>query len=58
MKVKYTGESDPISLLNGKIYDVLSVEEDWYRIIDEEGDDGHEPKGYLYPPNEFELVEA
>ena len=58
MKVKYIGESDPFVLLNGKIYDVLSVEKSWYRVIDEEGDDGHEPKGYLYPPELFELVEA
>ncbi len=47
MKVKFLGSSDPVYLLNGKEYEVLSVEKDWYRIIDEEGED------YLYPPEAF-----
>lgn len=38
MKVRYLGESNPICLLNGKVYDVLAVEDGWYRILDEEGD--------------------
>ncbi len=50
MKVKFTGESDPVVLLNGKEYDVLSVEKGWYRIKDESDDD------YLYPPEAFETV--
>lgn len=63
MKVKFLGESDPVMLLNGKIYEVLSIEEGWYRIIDEEGESGENPydttlpKGYLYPPELFEIVE-
>ncbi len=58
MKVRYIGESDPIALLNGKVYDVLSVEQGWYRIVDEEGeDDEQELQGYLYPPQAFEIVE-
>lgn len=48
MKVKYIGESDPLRFLNGKIYEVLSIEHGWYRIIDETGED------YLYPPEHFE----
>ena len=51
MKVKFLGESNPLTLMNGKIYDVISVEKKWYRIIDETGED------YLYPPECFEIVE-
>lgn len=51
MKVKYHGESSPIGLIDGKIYDVVSIEKDWYRIVDETHDD------YLYPPECFEIVE-
>jgi len=57
MKVKYLGESSPFTLLNDKIYDVMSVEKgpndtDWYRIVDETGED------YLYFSENFEIVEA
>lgn len=52
MKVKYIGESDPLVLLNNKVYKVISIEEQWYRIIDETGED------YLYPPESFEIVEV
>jgi DNA-directed RNA polymerase subunit RPC12/RpoP len=52
MRVKYLGESDPVALLNGKIYNVLSVEKDWYRIVDEAGED------CLYPPEAFEIVNS
>jgi hypothetical protein len=51
MKVRYTGETDPLSLIHGKIYEVMSVEKGWYRIFDEDEDD------YLYPPENFEVVE-
>ena len=50
MKVRYIGESDPLQLLNGKEYDVLSVEYGWLRVVDETEDD------YLYPfEGNFEL---
>ena len=52
MKVIFRGETDPLALINGKVYEVLSIEEDWYRIIDETGED------YLYPPEVFDLLEA
>ena len=45
LKAKYIGETSPLELTNGKIYQVLSVEKDWYRVVDDTGDD------YLYPPN-------
>ncbi len=51
MKARYIGESDPLILLNGKEYSVISVEKGWYRIIDETGED------YLYPPGAFEIYE-
>lgn len=51
MKIKYIGKTAPLELTHGKIYEVLSVEKDWYRIVD----DTHED--YLYPPNLFEIVE-
>lgn len=51
MKVKYLGESDPLELIHGKIYEVLSIEEGEYRIVDETEED------YLYPPEDFEIVE-
>lgn len=58
MKVKFMGKTDPVALIHGKVYDVLSVEGDWYRIVDEEGiDEDEELQGYLYPPECFEIVE-
>lgn len=58
MKVRFLGDSDPFALLNGKIYDVLCIENGWYRIIDETGiDSSDEIPGYLYPPDAFDIVE-
>lgn len=51
MKVRFIGETDPIYMINGKIYEVLSIENGWYRIIDEEGED------YLYLPQLFQVVD-
>ena len=51
MKVKWLGKTDFSVLTNNKIYDVISIERGWYRIIDDSGDD------YLYPPDMFEIVE-
>lgn len=51
MKVKLIGESDPLALLNGKEYEVTSIESGWYRIVDETDED------YLYPPEDFEIIE-
>lgn len=58
MKVKYIGESDPLALINGKTYEVISIEKDWYRIVDEEGIyEGEEIPGYLYEKELFEIVD-
>ena len=35
----------------GYSHKVLSVEKNWYRIVDDSDDD------YLYPPDLFEIVE-
>lgn len=51
MKVKYLGPTLFLELVHDKVYGVLSVEKDWYRIVDESGED------YLYPPEDFEIVE-
>ena len=51
MKVKWIGKTDFLVLTNKKIYDVISIERGWYRIIDDSGED------YLYPPDMFEIVE-
>lgn len=50
MKVKYIGKSDPVYMIHGKIYQVISIENGWYRIKDEEEED------YLYPPELFEII--
>lgn len=50
MKVKYIGTVDTVALEKGKVYDVISVEKGWYRIMTELDDD------YLFPPNAFEVV--
>ena len=51
MIVKYIGKDDPLSLRKDKEYQVLSIERDWYRIIDETDED------YLYPPQWFQIVD-
>ena len=50
MKVRFIGESDPLSLIYGRIYEVISVEMGCYRVIDETGED------YLYDPGQFERM--
>ena len=50
MRAKYLGKTEFLVLPNGKVYEVLSIERDWYRIVDDSGED------YLYPPELFELV--
>lgn len=48
MKVRYIAHLDDIDLTEGATYKVLSVEKNWYRIVDDSDDD------YLYPPDLFE----
>ena len=35
MKVKWNGETEPLVLTKDKVYDVISVEKGWYRIVDD-----------------------
>ena len=51
MKVRWKGKTNFLVMTHNKIYDVLSVENDWYRVVDDSGED------YLYPPAQFEIVE-
>ena len=51
MKVRWLGPTDFLVLTHNKIYTVLSIEKDWYRIVDDSGED------YLYPPQMFETIE-
>lgn len=50
MKVKYIGK-DLVGMENGKTYEVLAIENGWYRIMSELDED------YLFPPEAFEIVE-
>lgn len=50
MIVKYIKDTVSISLTKNKTYKVISIEEGWYRIIDDTGED------YLYPPEQFVIV--
>lgn len=50
-RVRYKGKTEFLYFTHGKEYDVLSVEQGWYRIIDDSGED------YLYPPDLFKVIE-
>lgn len=52
MKVRWKGETEFLVLTYDKVYDVLSVERGWYRLVDDSQED------YLYPPEKFEIVEG
>ena len=51
MKVRYLEETTFLELTYDRVYEVLSIEKEWYRIVDDSEDD------YLYPPELFEIVE-
>ena len=51
MKVKYIGNHDTLAFEKNKIYEVMSIEKGWSRIMTELDED------YLFPPNLFEIVE-
>ncbi|MDO4517867.1 MAG: hypothetical protein Q4B78_01525 [Bacillota bacterium] len=52
MKVKYLGKTEFLILTNNKVYDVISTEKNWYRIVDDSDED------YLYPPELFEITDT
>lgn len=51
MKIKYIEDTVPLCLTKGRDYDVISIEQKWYRIIDDTGED------YLYPPEKFIVID-
>ena len=51
MKVRWKGKTEFLVLTHDKVYTVLSLENGWYRLVDDSGED------YLYPPENFEIVE-
>ena len=51
MKVKYIGEKETLALDRDKAYDVISIENGWYRIQTELDED------YLFPPTVFEIYD-
>lgn len=51
MKVKYIGKHETPALEREKMYEVLSEEKGWFRIMTELDED------YLFPPEVFEIVE-
>lgn len=58
MKVLCISDEYPVSLIKGKEYEVIGIENGWYRIIDEDGvDEDEEMPGYLYSPENFKIVE-
>lgn len=50
MRVRYLGETSSLELTHDKVYEVISIEKGWYRLVDDSGED------YLYPPDEFEVL--
>ena len=57
MKVRYIAHLGDIDLTEGAIYKVLSVEKNWYRIVDDSDDEDDSDDDYLYPPDLFEIIE-
>ena len=51
MKVKYTGNDPDLNFVNGEVYNVLSVEHGWYRIVDP-----FDKEDYVFPPSLFDVV--
>ena len=55
MKIKYIAEGSPLSCIKGKLYELVAIEPgpggDWFRVIDESGED------YLYPIAAFEIAD-
>ena len=51
MKVRWKGETEFLMLTHDKVYTVLGMEKGWYRLVADSGED------YLYPPENFEIVE-
>ena len=51
MKVKYIGKVSTPALDRDKVYTVIAIEREWYRIKTELDED------YLFAPEGFEIIE-
>ena len=52
MKVKYIGKKDTLAFDRDLVYEVISIEKGWFRIMTELEED------YLFPPHVFEIVDG
>ena len=50
MRARFLGNFETIALEKDKIYNVISIEKGWLRILTEIDED------YLFPPEEFEII--
>ena len=50
LQIVYIGETSSLELTKGKVYTVISIEKNWYRIQGDTGED------YLYPPELFDVI--
>ena len=51
MRVKYVGKKETLAFERDKVYEVMSIEKGWFRIMTELDED------YLFPPHVFEIME-
>lgn len=51
MKVKYIGDYYKVTLQKDKIYEVIGIEDGWYKVKTELDDTA------LFPPAVFEIIE-
>lgn len=54
MKAIWRGDSDPLELINGKVYEIIGDDSHgtFYNVVDETGED------FLYPAEDFEVIEG
>ena len=50
LTVRFIGEGSAMTLTHGAVYEVIAIEDDAYRIIDDTNED------YLYGINKFEII--
>ena len=50
-RLRFIGESNPLTLLHGKIYIGRVIQAGWFGVVDETHDE------YAYPPGLFEVLE-
>jgi hypothetical protein len=50
LKVRFIGKGSAMTVTHGEVYEVLAIEDDSYRIIDDTDED------YLYPMSAFQII--